>query len=121
MFRDPGCAAGPGGDPPSVDAHAVLPRRSNGLARDDTLPAIVLDAAVLLEAGWDDLCDRVVFVEAPRAERLRRVSASRGWSAEALTARERSQWPAEAKRNAPTGSSSTTDPRPAWMGRSTAC
>lgn len=61
-------------------------------------PLIVLDAAVLLEAGWDDLCDRIVFVEAPRPERLRRVSATRGWSEETLAARERSQWSAEAKR-----------------------
>ena len=58
----------------------------------------MLDAAVLLEAGWDDLCDRIVFVDAPRAERLRRVKAARGWSEETVEARERSQWPAEQKR-----------------------
>ena len=37
---------------------------------------VVLDAAILLEAGWDDLCDLIVFVDAPREERMRRVSAS---------------------------------------------
>ena len=59
---------------------------------------IVLDAAILLEAGWDDLCDRIVFVDAPREERMRRVQAQRGWSREALEARERAQWPADEKR-----------------------
>ncbi len=59
---------------------------------------IVLDAAILLEAGWDDLCDRVVFVDAPRSERLRRVTESRGWSEENLEARERSQWPDDERR-----------------------
>ena len=37
--------------------------------------AVVLDAAILLEAGWDTLCDRVVFVEAPRDRRLARLAA----------------------------------------------
>jgi dephospho-CoA kinase len=60
--------------------------------------AVVLDAAVLLEAGWDDLCDRVVFVDAPRPARLERVRAQRGWSAEALSAREQAQWPLDRKR-----------------------
>ena len=59
---------------------------------------IVLDAAILLEAGWDDLCDRIVFVDAPREERMRRVQEQRGWSREALEARERAQWPADKKR-----------------------
>src|SRR5262249_33937988 len=59
---------------------------------------IVLDAAILLEAGWDDLCDRIVFVAAPRAERLRRVAAGRGWPGETVAARERAQWPVDQKR-----------------------
>jgi dephospho-CoA kinase len=59
---------------------------------------ILLDAAILLEAGWDDLCDRIVFVDAPRDERMRRVQEQRGWSREALEARERAQWPADEKR-----------------------
>lgn len=54
---------------------------------------VVLDAAVLLEAGWEDLCDGVVFVSAPRVERLRRLAEQRGWTAEEVTAREQAQWP----------------------------
>jgi dephospho-CoA kinase len=66
--------------------------------RDATPPAVVLDAAILLETGWDRCCDLVVFVETPRAERLRRVASSRGWSADTLRAREQSQWPLDVKR-----------------------
>lgn len=68
--------------------------------RRRTAPAIVLDAAILLEAGWDELCDLVVFVDAPRELRLARVSESRGWSAEQLEIREQAQWPLDQKRAA---------------------
>ncbi len=68
------------------------------VARDGRSPCVVLDAAVLLEAGWDDLCDLVIFVDAPRPDRLRRVAQSRGWSESTLDARERSQWPSVRKR-----------------------
>ncbi|MFI5460449.1 MAG: dephospho-CoA kinase [Isosphaerales bacterium] len=60
--------------------------------------SVVLDAAILQEAGWDDLCDLVVFVDAPRPERMRRAARQRGWSAETFLARERAQWPCDEKR-----------------------
>ncbi|HZW34100.1 MAG TPA: dephospho-CoA kinase, partial [Isosphaeraceae bacterium] len=66
--------------------------------QDGCAGLVVLDAAILLEAGWDDLCDRIVFVEAPRPERLRRLAAARGWSAETVAAREHAQWPEDQKR-----------------------
>jgi dephospho-CoA kinase len=59
---------------------------------------VVLDAAVLLEAGWRTLCDRVIFVEASDEQRLERVAASRGWSSDQLRAREESQFSLERKR-----------------------
>ncbi|HEX8200206.1 MAG TPA: dephospho-CoA kinase [Isosphaeraceae bacterium] len=62
--------------------------------------AVVLDAAILLEAGWDDLCDRVVFVDAPEDQRRARLAERRGWSPETLAARERAQWPLDRKRGA---------------------
>jgi dephospho-CoA kinase len=73
-------------------------RTIDSLVRDRGRPCIVLDAAVLLEARWDDLCDRIVFVDAPRAERLRRATQARGWSEATFEARERSQRPVEEKR-----------------------
>jgi len=60
-------------------------------------PAVVLDVAILLEAGWDNLCDLVVFVDASQPVRLHRVARGRGWTAEVLQAREAAQWPRERK------------------------
>ncbi|WP_337176501.1 dephospho-CoA kinase [Paludisphaera sp.] len=61
-------------------------------------PLIVLDAAILLEAGWDRACDAVVFVDAPREIRLDRVRRGRGWSDEDLSRREAAQWPLDRKK-----------------------
>ncbi|MGE3821717.1 MAG: dephospho-CoA kinase [Isosphaeraceae bacterium] len=60
--------------------------------------AVVLDAAILYEAGWDSLCDRVLFVDTPKSVRVERLRESRGWSEEAVTRRESSQWPLDRKR-----------------------
>jgi dephospho-CoA kinase len=60
--------------------------------------SVVLDAALLLEAGWRSLCDTVVFIDSPPDERLVRVMKSRGWSREDLQFREESQFPLERKR-----------------------
>lgn len=59
--------------------------------RQGDLDVIVIDAALLLEAGWDELCDAVVFVDTPYEQRLARVQAGRGWSAGELARREQSQ------------------------------
>jgi dephospho-CoA kinase len=58
---------------------------------------VVLDAALLFEAGWEKLCDKVLFVDAPRDVRLERA-VSRGWSAEQFAAREAAQMPVDEKR-----------------------
>ncbi len=60
-------------------------------------PAVVVDAAILLESGWDKLCDLVVFVDAPRPVRLERVARGRGWTAEVLNTREAAQWSRDLK------------------------
>jgi len=58
----------------------------------------VIDAPLLFEAGLDGECDAVIFVECPRAERLRRVASSRGWDESELSRREKAQWPLDEKR-----------------------
>lgn len=58
---------------------------------DDTVSAVVLDAAVLLEAGWDDLCTDLLFVDAPAEAREERVAQERRWSASAWAQREKLQ------------------------------
>src|SRR5207237_7455507 len=67
------------------------------LKADTAVPLIVLDAAVLLEAGWDDLCDEIVFVDVPRPLRLERIARWRGWSEKEVEAREMAQLPVEEK------------------------
>ena len=58
---------------------------------------VVLDAALLLEAGSHKFCDVLVFVDAPRAARERRVR-KRGWKPGELRRREKTQWSVARKR-----------------------
>jgi dephospho-CoA kinase len=60
---------------------------------------VLLDAAVLLEAGWRDRCDGLIFIDTPE-DRRRAWVAARGWSPAELARREASQWPLERKRQA---------------------
>lgn len=59
---------------------------------------VVLDAPVLLEAGWGELVDALVYVDAPRELRLARLAARSGWDDAELTRREGAQWPADEKK-----------------------
>jgi dephospho-CoA kinase len=68
------------------------------LASRPELRAVVLDAPVLLEAGWDEFCDKIVFVEAPRRIRLQRAR-QRGWTEAEFAAREAVQKSLDEKRN----------------------
>jgi dephospho-CoA kinase len=68
--------------------------------RDLAARFIVLDAAVLLEAGWKNECDRLLFVDAPRATRLARLRQNRNWTEQELDNRERSQMSLDEKRHA---------------------
>jgi dephospho-CoA kinase len=71
------------------------------IARAEADPAvrlIVLDAAIMQETGWDAACCRVVFLDAPREQRLARLVKNRGWTAQELTAREQAQMDTEQKR-----------------------
>lgn len=58
---------------------------------DPAVRAVVLDAPKLYEAGLEDYCDAVVFVDCPRVQRLRRVQATRNWTEEELERRESRQ------------------------------
>ena len=69
---------------------------------------ILVDAAVLLEAGWDDLCDHVVFVDVSEADRLARVTSTRNWTRSDFLARQSSQWPLEKKQDSADSSVNNT-------------
>lgn len=71
-------------------------RQINAAPQD--VDAIILDAALLLEAGWADECDAVIFIDTSLEQRQKRVADTRGWSAEELHRREASQLSLEEKR-----------------------
>ena len=58
---------------------------------DDAVVAVVLDAAVLFEAGWDRICTTCIYIQAPNSIRAARVKESRGWDEAAWRSRENSQ------------------------------
>jgi dephospho-CoA kinase len=76
----------------------ILTRQVAQARSRSDVEAVLLDAALLLEAGWRSLCDTVVFIDTPPDERLARVIRSRGWSRDDLRFREESQFPVERKR-----------------------
>jgi len=58
---------------------------------------VVLEAALLLEAGWRPLLDQVWVTTAPEATIVRRLKSSRGLSEEQILDRLRAQMPQEKK------------------------
>jgi len=66
-------------------------------AAHEGVPLVVLDAAVMLEAGWDKVCDRIVYVHTPREQRLQRLAEQRRWTTQEVAARESAQLPLTAK------------------------
>jgi len=79
--------------------HPRIRRRLNQ-QRDEAAasgrPAVVLDAPLLLEAGWGPMCDLVLMIDSPRELRLERAKA-RGWSDAEFDRREAAQWPPNKK------------------------
>ncbi len=79
------------------DEIAVRLRQQADTLSEGGCVAAVLDAPLLLEAGWDKLCRWLVFVAAPRSQRLMRA-VGRGWSEEGFSAREAAQESLDRKR-----------------------
>jgi dephospho-CoA kinase len=80
--------------------HPRIRQRLDGLRNKfaaEGRSAVVLDAPLLLEAGWGPMCDLVVMVEAPRELRLQR-GRQRGWTEAEFDRREAAQWPVDQKR-----------------------
>ena len=70
--------------------------RLSELAKQNTSFAVI-DAPLLLEAGWGSLCDHLIFVDSPRADRLSRA-IQRNWTETELAKREACQMPIAEKR-----------------------
>lgn len=73
-------------------------RRAQFAAAPRSTRAFIIDAPLLFEVALDRECDAVIFVDAPRADRLARVRATRGWDDAELSRREASQIPVDEKR-----------------------
>jgi dephospho-CoA kinase len=74
----------------------LLGQQARRMSESGTVAAI-LDAPLLLEAGWDKFCGRLIYVDAPRELRLQRALA-RGWSEKEFAVRESVQEDLESKR-----------------------
>lgn len=68
------------------------------LAQSRGAAVAVLDAALLLETGWQAMCDEVWLVTAPEEARIRRAMARDGMSREAAKARMAAQMQEDEKR-----------------------
>ncbi len=68
---------------------------------DDPKRLILLDIPLLLESGWKDRCDELLFIDTLWTIRQENA-ARRGWSEEELAKRERTQMSIESKRAAAT-------------------
>jgi len=55
------------------------------------IPAVVIDAPLLVEAGWDSLCTHLIYVRSVEEDRLQRVIRDRGWDKKKWQERESSQ------------------------------
>jgi dephospho-CoA kinase len=64
----------------------------------DDFQVVVLDAPVMFKSGWDQLCDKIVFVDADESIRQQRAN-QRGWDACELSKREANQTPIAEKRS----------------------
>ncbi len=70
---------------------AATRRRIAALRRARGRHVVVIDAPLLFEAGMDRMCDEIVFVDAPKSERLKRLKRTRGWARATLEEREKRQ------------------------------
>ena len=79
-------------------ADALLAEEIAAARANKDVNLILVDAAVMVEAGWSEHCDRILFVDAPRELRLRRLAGQRGWSPKEVEARESAQMPLDEKK-----------------------
>ena len=79
--------------------HPEIGRRllAQAEAQKAASPLAVLDAALILEAGWDELCNYFAFIDVPPEVRLARA-LQRGWTEADFTAREAAQESLDSKR-----------------------
>lgn len=74
--------------------HPVIRRRVEeqlkSLLHENRYDSIVIDAPLLIEAGWQDLCDTVWFIDTPLDQR-QQSTEGRGWTTDEISRREKHQ------------------------------
>lgn len=68
------------------------------LSEQDDDSVLVLDAPVMFKAGWDKLCDQLIFVDCPCDQRMERALKRKNWNKEQFEKREGSQLSIDEKR-----------------------
>jgi dephospho-CoA kinase len=80
--------------------HPLIRQRLQGTLAQlekDGCQVAVIDAALLLEAGWDEFCVNIIYVAAPNGVGLERAKR-RGWNAQQYADREAAQMSLDRKR-----------------------
>lgn len=72
-------------------------RKARNQARERGVRAFVVDAPVMIKAGWIESCDHVLFIDASRESRLKRALA-RNWTENEFDIRESAQEELDIKR-----------------------
>ena len=72
-------------------ARALVAERLGAAGESGEATAVVVEAPLLFEAGWEEMFDEVWVVTAPEEEALRRVVEARGTDAESARSRMRAQ------------------------------
>ncbi|PQO29993.1 dephospho-CoA kinase [Blastopirellula marina] len=73
-------------------------QKSRNQAEDRGVIAFVVDAPVMIKAGWIEHCDHVLFIDASRETRLKRALA-RNWTENEFDIRESAQEELDVKRH----------------------
>lgn len=78
--------------------HPAIHREITAQIQNASTDAVILDAAILVETGWADECDLLIYIDTPESQRIERVSTNRNWTAEELKHRESTQLPLTTKK-----------------------
>lgn len=60
---------------------------------DSQASFIILDAAIMMESGWDRVCDKIIFVHTAKSVRQERLADTRNWTTKEVTQRKKAQLP----------------------------
>ncbi|MAT12998.1 MAG: dephospho-CoA kinase [Rhodopirellula sp.] len=78
--------------------HPLIEQELEAFIANSDSEVVIIDAALLLETGWQSVCHQIIFVDALAHVRLNRCQ-QRGWAEDQFRSREAAQWSLEQKRS----------------------